>query len=171
MATKNRFPLLVLLAACLALGVVVLGGYVRLSQAGLGCPDWPGCYGHLSVPQQIDGGTGFHRQLEPAKAWKEMIHRYFAGTLGLLIGGIAIVAWRRRREYGQAVALPLALVALVIFQALLGMWTVTWLLKPLVVTSHLLGGMTTLALLMWLALRQGALLDPVEEPGPWRKWA
>ncbi|MFA9459336.1 COX15/CtaA family protein [Thiohalorhabdus sp. Cl-TMA] len=171
MARETRFALLTLGTAVLAFAVVVLGGYVRLSNAGLGCPDWPGCYGHLKVPESLAGTSGFERPLETGKAWKEMVHRYFAGALGLTIAGLGFIAWRRRQEDGQAVALPLMLVALVIFQALLGMWTVTWLLKPLVVTAHLLGGMATLGLLVWLALRQGHLLRPVAEPGPWRTWA
>jgi cytochrome c oxidase assembly protein subunit 15 len=146
-----------LTAALLALVVVVLGAYVRLSHAGLGCPDWPGCYGHYDVPQTADevaqANMAYpHRPLETAKAWKEMVHRYFAGTLGVLILTIAILAWAKRARDAR-VGLPTTLVALVIFQALLGMWTVTLLLKPLVVSAHLLGGMTTLALLWWLMLR------------------
>lgn len=133
--------------------VVVLGAYVRLSDAGLGCPDWPGCYGHLTVPSAEEhlaaAAANFpDRPVEHAKAWKEMIHRYLASTLGLLIAGLALLSFRAdcpRR-------LPRVLLALVIFQGLLGMWTVTWLLKPLAVTAHLLGGMTTLALLCWLWL-------------------
>lgn len=157
-ARRWSFSRLAWLASALALGVVVLGAWVRLSHAGLGCPDWPGCYGHLDVPEAphlIDAANAAwpDRPVEPAKAWKEMIHRYAAGTLGLLILAVAVSAWRRRAEPGQALALPLALVGLVLFQALLGMWTVTLLLKPLVVLAHLLGGLTTLALLFWLALR------------------
>jgi cytochrome c oxidase assembly protein subunit 15 len=167
-----RFHHLAFGAAVLALVVVVLGAYVRLSDAGLGCPDWPGCYGELAVPDGAGAAAGFDRPLEPAKAWKEMVHRYFAGALGLLIAALGAWAWARRRRPGQQVALPLALVALVAFQALLGMWTVTWLLKPLVVTAHLLGGLATLALLVWVGLRQAGYL-PVEEAGirPWRPWA
>ena len=86
-----------------------------------------------------------------------MIHRYLASALGLAILALAFLAWRRRRRPGQLVLVPFALVALVIFQGMLGMWTVTLLLKPIVVTAHLLGGITTLALLWWLCLRQGRL--------------
>ncbi|KPV41402.1 cytochrome B [Thiohalorhabdus denitrificans] len=171
MIARSRYALLALLAAVLAFAVVVLGGYVRLSNAGLGCPDWPGCYGQLGVPEAVGPGSGYERPLEAGKAWKEMIHRYFAGALGMVIAALGLLAWRRRHEPGQAVALPVGLVGLVVFQALLGMWTVTWLLKPLVVTAHLLGGMATLALLVWLALRQGGVPAPVEASGPWRKWA
>lgn len=143
-------------ALILSFVVVVLGAYVRLSNAGLGCPDWPGCYGRLlDIPDRIDqiaeaDAAYPHRPIEPAKAWKEMIHRYFAGTLGLLILALATLAWRNRRRPEQPVVLPSALLGLIIFQSLLGMWTVTWQLKPLVVMAHLLGGLTTLSLLAWL---------------------
>ena len=147
-------------ALVLTFVVVVLGAYVRLSDAGLGCPDWPGCYGHLDVPDKVEqiaaaNAVYPHRPVEPDKAWKEMIHRYFAGALGVLVLALAVVSWYRRREPGQPVSLPLALLGLVVFQALLGMWTVTWQLKPVVVMAHLLGGLATLSLLAWLVLRQG----------------
>jgi len=151
---------LLLLAALLAFGVITLGAYVRLSDAGLGCPDWPGCYGHLlGVPAAADEHAAAlaafpERPVETHKAWKEMVHRYFAGSLGLLILLIAGLAWRHRRRLRQSPALPTVLVGVVGIQALLGMWTVTLLLKPVIVTAHLLGGMSTLALLLWLLLRQ-----------------
>ena len=140
-------------ALLLCLVVVVFGAYVRLSDAGLGCPDWPGCYGHLTVPTEAEhverAQQNFpERPVEHAKAWKEMTHRYLASTLGLLILGLALLSFRA----GAPRILPRVLLLLVIFQGLLGMWTVTWLLKPLAVTAHLLGGMTTLALLFWLWL-------------------
>lgn len=161
----SLFYRLTVFTTLLTLVLVMLGAYVRLSDAGLGCPDWPGCYGQLlGVPE-----TGHHisaaneaypeRPVEAHKAWKEMAHRYVAAALGLLILALAIMAWRRRHEPGQPVVLPLALLGLVIFQALLGMWTVTLLLKPLVVTAHLLGGMATLALMFWLLLRSGGHLQ------------
>jgi len=161
--SSPAFHRLALVATVLALCVLVLGAYVRLSHAGLGCPDWPGCYGLLSVPQTetaiAQASEAYpERPVNAAKAWKEMIHRYFAGTLGLLVLGLAVLAWRHRDLSGQPVALPGFLLVLVIFQALLGMWTVTLLLKPAVVTSHLLGGMATLALLLWLTLRTGTSL-------------
>jgi heme a synthase len=144
------------LAACLALVVIVLGAWVRLSAAGLGCPDWPGCYGHLTVEsaaRNLDSiSSAFpERPFEYSKAHKEMVHRYFASTLGLLILILAAIAIANRKDSRQPVALPIALVGLVIFQGLLGMWTVTLLLKPLIVVLHLLGGLATLALLTWLA--------------------
>lgn len=149
---------LVLVALVLTAIVVVLGAYVRLSDAGLGCPDWPGCYGQLS-PHHAAGEIAQAEALAPHgpvslhKAWKEMVHRYLAGSLGMLILCIAAVAWCRRQEPGGSLPVALLLVAVVIVQGLLGKWTVTLLLKPAIVTGHLLGGMTTLALLAWLGLR------------------
>ena len=148
-------PLLIV-ATILALGVISLGAYVRLSDAGLGCPDWPGCYGHLigvpDAPHEMAAAEQrFPDQpVETAKAWKEMVHRYLAGILGLLIAAIAFLSWRHRHAMMQSPALPTALLGVVAFQAALGMWTVTLLLKPAIVTAHLLGGMATLALLLWL---------------------
>jgi cytochrome c oxidase assembly protein subunit 15 len=150
---------LILAALILAFGVVSLGAYVRLSDAGLGCPDWPGCYGKLS-PHHATEAIDAELTVRPdgpvshAKAWKEMVHRYFAGTLGLLVLCIAVLGWRWRRETRGGPGLPLLLLGLVVLQALLGMWTVTQLLKPLVVSSHLLGGMATVSLLLWLWLRE-----------------
>jgi cytochrome c oxidase assembly protein subunit 15 len=155
------FHRLTWIALSLTLVVVLLGAYVRLSGAGLGCPDWPGCYGRLldlpdEARQIAEANAAYpHRPVEPAKAWKEMIHRYCAGLLGVLVLTLAALAWRNRRDPAQPLALPLALLGLIIFQSLLGMWTVTWQLKPVVVMGHLLGGLATLGLLAWLVLRQG----------------
>jgi cytochrome c oxidase assembly protein subunit 15 len=150
---------LILAALVLTLGVVSLGAYVRLSDAGLGCPDWPGCYGALTPHHAADAINAELAErpdgpVSHAKAWKEMVHRYAAGTLGLLVLGIALLGWHGRRERGGGPGLPLLLLGLIVFQALLGMWTVTQLLKPLVVSAHLLGGMATLSLLLWLWLRE-----------------
>jgi len=140
-------------AVLLALIVVVLGAYTRLSDAGLGCPDWPGCYGHIGVPEQLTDSK-FERPLEQGKAWKEMIHRYVAGTLGLVILlALALVVRRKPHNYQSAI-LPIILVLTVTFQALLGMWTVTMLLSPVIVSAHLIGGFTTLSLIWWLLLNQ-----------------
>ena len=178
--TRSSFVRLSLFVSLFALGVVMLGAYVRLSDAGLGCPDWPGCYGQLvapSSPHELDAaGAGYSRPLDTAKAWKEMVHRYFAGTLGLLILAIAVAAWwRRRRDPDQRLGVPLILLGLVIFQALLGMWTVTLQVKPAIVTAHLLGGVLTVSLLWWLTLRQadwGASSPPgaLQRLRPW-VWA
>jgi cytochrome c oxidase assembly protein subunit 15 len=132
------------LAACaLCLLVVILGAYVRLSDAGLGCPDWPGCYGHFT-PQDAVPDLG--------KAWREMLHRYAAGSVGFLIVCLTAMALVWRRERIVPLALVLALLAIVVLQGALGMLTVTWQLTPLIVTLHLLFGLTTLSVLWWLVL-------------------
>jgi heme a synthase len=136
--------------------VVVVGAYVRLTAAGLGCPDWPGCYGQLTP----GGAERSHsaqaayasRPLEVGKAWREMIHRYAVGTLSLIIVTLAALALSARRQSPVSVPFALTLLATLVVQALLGMLTVTWQLNPLIVTLHLLFGMTTLALLWWLVL-------------------
>jgi cytochrome c oxidase assembly protein subunit 15 len=154
----QRYWLFALIATVLAVNVVMIGAYTRLKDAGLGCPDWPGCYGQLTVPQTPDAlakaRVAFPQlKIEPHKAWPEMIHRYFAGTLGMFILSLAI--WsviRKRHDRSAPVLVPIFLVGMVIFQAALGMWTVTWQLLPQVVMGHLLGGMTIAALLWWLTL-------------------
>ena len=156
--SSSMFRTTALLSCALALVVVGLGAYVRLSDAGLGCPDWPGCYGHLlGVPesaQEVEqANSAFpERAVEADKAWKEMAHRYLAGVLGILIAFLAIMALRNSKDPGQPVAMPIFLVGLVIFQSLLGMWTVTLLLKPVIVMLHLLGGLAVLSLLWWVYL-------------------
>lgn len=171
MNLRQSFRLVATLGACLALVVIVLGAWVRLSAAGLGCPDWPGCYGHLSAAHAAENLDAIaanypERPFEYAKAHKEMVHRYFASTLGLLILGLAGIAIANRRDPHQPVALPIALVALVIFQGLLGMWTVTLLLKPLIVVMHLLGGLATLALLVWLATQSAREAEHADAAQP-----
>jgi heme a synthase len=151
------FRRLALAGVVLAFGVVVLGAYVRLNAAGLGCPDWPGCYGHLTAGDaaaNVDAANEAfpHRPFEYHKAIKEMVHRYFASSLGLLILVLAGLAIANRKDPQQPLVLPIVLVGLVILQGLLGMWTVTLLLKPLIVVLHLIGGLATLSLLAWLAL-------------------
>lgn len=163
---RGAHPLPWLLAAMLALTVVILGAYTRLSDAGLGCPDWPGCYGQLAVPASPDAlaraNDAFaHRPVEPAKAWKEMVHRYAASLLGLVVLGLAVSAWRR----GSGRVLATATVLLVAFQAALGMWTVTLLLKPVVVMSHLLGGFSVLSLL-WLGYLNTRSFVPERRAAP-----
>jgi len=195
---------LALFAAVFALGLVMFGAFVRLSNAGLSCPDWPTCYGQVTWPQHAQAvahaDAAFpDRPYEAHKAWREQVHRFLAGTLGVLVLLLALIAgWRRRGTLlavvggavfaalgvglymrGEhvwssalaacAIALPLfaairlqrpgawkicvLALAVIIFQAMLGMWTVTLLLKPVVVMGHLLGGMATFALLAYAALR------------------
>ena len=153
MKTGTSFLRLARLGTLLALLVVVIGAWVRLTDAGLGCPDWPGCYGQLIVTESTpEAAEAFpQRPLDVGKAWREMIHRYLATGLGLLCLIMAGLAWFNRRDPSQPTRLPYVLLAVVIFQGLLGMWTVTLLLKPVIVLAHLLGGLTTLGLLFWLA--------------------
>ncbi|MFC3122583.1 COX15/CtaA family protein [Agaribacter flavus] len=158
---------LALFSIFLAFVVIVLGAYTRLTDAGLGCPDWPGCYGKLLVPQAADqieaANHAFpERPFEAEKAWNEMIHRYFAAALGFFILLIFFAALIRRfRGKTGPFFLPFLLLLMVIFQGLLGMWTVTLNLLPVVVMGHLLGGFTVLSLLFLLYLR----LTPYRIPG------
>ncbi|MEJ7746538.1 MAG: COX15/CtaA family protein [Luteimonas sp.] len=190
------------LAVALALGVIVFGAFVRLSNAGLSCPDWPTCYGRAAWPaasDTVDHAATAIRPVETHKAWREQLHRMLAGALGVLVLALALIAARKRRMGiaqilvasglialaiplymrgqhaaamalaigGEAILLLAALrwnnqdlsragaitLAVIVLQALLGMWTVTWLLKPVVVMAHLLGGLLTFALLVWIAWR------------------
>ncbi|MFI4937510.1 MAG: heme A synthase [Candidatus Berkiellales bacterium] len=143
------------LTIALALSVIMLGAYTRLTDAGLGCPDWPGCYGQFLAPNTSQAiakaNTDFPAlPVEVKKAQTEMTHRYFAESLGFFIILFAAIAHLKRRTLPLPRWLGPTLVLLVLFQGLLGMWTVTLRLLPLVVVGHLLGGFCTLALL-WLA--------------------
>lgn len=154
----NFYKRLTLFATLLALIVVSFGAYTRLTDSGLGCPDWPGCYGTLTVPESIDQiekaqAVYPDSPVEVEKAWIEMIHRYIAGILGVMILVIAFMSIRLRDQINYSLKWPFFLLGLVIFQAALGMWTVTLLLKPAVVSSHLLGGMTVLGILTFLMHR------------------
>jgi len=202
-AVHKHFHRLAWLAVALALGVIVFGAFVRLSNAGLSCPDWPTCYGRATWPGATHEASGHAasaiRPFETDKAWREQVHRMIAGLLGVLVLSLALLAARKRtRGVTQvigaallvAIAIPLYMkgqhvaasvlalagellllvaawrwsnsdlsrvavitLAVIVFQALLGMWTVTWLLKPIVVMGHLLGGLTTFSLLAWMAWR------------------
>lgn len=156
---------LALVSIALALVVIILGAWTRLVDAGLGCPDWPGCYGFFGIPSSEQSialaETRFpDAPVEVDKAWPEMVHRYFAGGLGLLILAIAVQAWRRRTLPDQPLRLPLLLLVVVVTQATFGAWTVTLKLWPQVVTAHLLGGFLTLSLLWLLVLRTGWMTEP-----------
>ncbi|RUO33917.1 COX15/CtaA family protein [Aliidiomarina soli] len=148
--------------------VIVLGAFTRLTDAGLGCPDWPGCYGFLSVPhseaRQTVAVEAFpDAPLDTQKAWHEMIHRYAAGTLGFLVLAIAVVAIRRKLQASQSskpMKLPIILLVLICFQAALGMWTVTMMLQPVIVMLHLLGGFATFSLLYLLYQRENDFRIP-----------
>ena len=167
----NWYKKLVLISVILTLCVVVFGAYVRLTDAGLGCPDWPGCYGTLTVPESIESIENAQQAfpespVETDKAWIEMIHRYLAGILGIIIFIVAFLSYKNRDEIKVPLIIPFFLVGLLCFQAALGMWTVTMLLKPAIVSLHLMGGMTILGLLTFIAHRHWgsvnhtAVLDP-----------
>ena len=202
-AVYRHFHRIAWLAVALATCVIVFGAFVRLSDAGLSCPDWPTCYGKAAWPthaEQVAGHVATDiRPVDPSKAWREQFHRMIAGLLGVLVLTLALLATRKRphgwvhvitASVAVAIAIPLYMrgmhmaasalagtgelllligvirwsntdlarvgtltLAVIIVQALLGMWTVTWLLKPLVVMAHLLGGLLTFSLLVWLAWR------------------
>ena len=202
-ALYRHFHRIAWLAVALATCVIVFGAFVRLSDAGLSCPDWPTCYGKAAWPthaEQVAGHAAVGiRAVDPSRAWREQFHRMIAGLLGVLVLALALLATRRRPQgwlqvigasLAVAVAIPLYMagqhvaasvlaiiaelvllfaalrwsnvdlartatltLAVIIVQALLGMWTVTWLLKPVVVMAHLLGGLLTFSLLAWLAWR------------------
>lgn len=169
--TPRALLILSVFSLLLASVVVALGAYVRLSDAGLGCPDWPGCYGRLFVSADLEANppsAAASRPFDAAKAKKEMAHRYAAGVLGVALFLLAALAWRLRHPQRMAAYI---LAALALFQSLLGMWTVTELLKPAIVVAHLLGGMAILAALYWLVFRQlfprPARAAPAPAPARW----
>lgn len=152
------FRKLTLVCALLALLVIVLGAYVRLSDAGLGCPDWPGCYGKVLVSDSLQfrdqAATEFPANpLDTGKAWKEMSHRYLAGALGILVLALLPLAWRLNQQRATAIVWSIVLLFLVVAQAALGMWTVHLKVMPLMVTLHLLLGFVTLWAISWTYLR------------------
>jgi cytochrome c oxidase assembly protein subunit 15 len=216
----RHFHRIAWLAVALTLGVIVFGAFVRLSDAGLSCPDWPTCYGRATWPQAAqdvsDHVASAIRPFENHKAWREQVHRHLAATLGVLVLVLALLAVRRRRHgvalvlgasalvgvaipmYMQGLVLPALCVAAlgeglllaaalrwsnvdlarvgtlalatVIFQALLGKWTVTMLLKPVIVMGHLLGGMLTFSLLTWMAWRATHLPIVLADAAVLRRW-
>ncbi len=153
-----------LLALGLVVVVVVLGAFTRLVDAGLGCPDWPGCYGHLLWPNDSAEISAAEQAwpdtpVDLSKTWPEMVHRYFAGALLVVVLALTIAAWRGPAAATGASASPRKLTAvllvLIVCQAAFGAWTVTLKLWPQVVTAHLLGGFATFSLLWALYLHQG----------------
>lgn len=147
MVNKTFLCRLALFASFFALGVIAIGAFTRLIDAGLGCPDWPGCYGHMVAPASN------------AKAWAEMVHRYFVGALSLFIMLIiaTIFTQRNYRTRGNCM-LAIALALLLVYQILLGQWTVTLKLLPVIVSQHLLGGFFILSVLWLLYLNNNTAL-------------
>ncbi len=216
----RHFHRIAWLAVALTFSVIVFGAFVRLSDAGLSCPDWPTCYGRATWPQAAqdvsDHAATAIRPFETHKAWREQVHRHLAATLGVLVLVLALLAARRRRHgiaqvlsasalvaaaiplymqghivpalsvaaLGEGLLLVAALrwsnvdmaragaltLAVVIFQALLGKWTVTMLLKPVIVMGHLLGGMLTFSLLVWMAWRATHLPIVLADAAALRRW-
>lgn len=159
LARRKRYRRLVFLTWFLTLDLIMFGAFVRLTDSGLGCPDWPGCYGKFSPV----GALSDIRAAEQAmpygpvtlpKAWIEMVHRYVGALLGLMIIGFTYMAWRWRDVIGRSPALPTFTLFAVCLQGAFGAWTVTMKLMPMIVTAHLLGGMGLLALMTWLAARE-----------------
>lgn len=158
----NKYRKLVWITAFLTFDLIVFGGFTRLTDSGLGCPDWPGCYGmanpflaHAQVSAaQAAMPTG---PVTVGKAWIEMVHRYLAMGIGVLLLSLMVQSWRNWRKHrlpAYAPALPTALVLFVGLQGAFGAWTVTMKLQPVIVTTHLLLGMGLLALVTWLGCRQ-----------------
>ena len=160
----DKFRKLAWVTAFLTLDLIMFGSFTRLTDSGLGCPDWPGCYGHsnpLSANEPIRAAETAlpSGPVTMTKAWIEMVHRYFAMGVGLLIIILTVQAWvRRKRERGRSAWLATAALAWVFAQGAFGAWTVTMKLQPIIVTTHLLGGVGLLALLVWMALREGGVV-------------
>lgn len=154
----SHIRMLYLIITFFALFVVMLGAYTRLTDSGLGCPDWPGCYGKITVSHaqsDVLAANKLYPQnpLDHDKAWPEMIHRYFAGTLGFLIIALSLFRLNRmKKQIEDLSVVPILLILLVLMQALLGKWTVTWALHPLAVMPHLLGGISIASMLFWQLL-------------------
>ena len=172
----NKFRKLVWVTTFLTLDLVMFGGFTRLTDSGLGCPDWPGCYG-TSSPFIAHAAIAAANQAMPAgpvsmtKAWIEMVHRYFAMAIGVLIVAQMLIAWvarLRRRPLHVSPWWPTSLLLLILVQGVFGAWTVTLKLQPVIVTTHLLLGLALLGMLGWLAARQTPLPACEPEAAHWR---
>lgn len=177
--TENSLAIkIAMFATLLAFVVIMLGAYTRLKDAGLGCPDWPGCYGQVIVPDNAhrlaEAQAAFPGQVvQEHKAWLEMIHRYAVGGLVLTIAALSIAIFRKRNLPNQPIGLLLCIIGLVVFQALLGKWTVTMQLLPQVVMSHLVGGISIFVLLGLTTLRLGQYFKrtPMGNAAAYKPWA
>ncbi|SAI66324.1 cytochrome oxidase assembly protein [Bordetella ansorpii] len=172
---KLRYRKLVFFTWFLTLDLIMFGAFVRLTDSGLGCPDWPGCYASVTpigAMHHIDAAS----QAMPfgpvtlSKAWIEMIHRYVGATLGLLIIAIVVMAWRHRARLGRSPLLATVTLVAVCVQGAFGAWTVTHKLMPAVVTSHLVLGLLLLSLMTWLAAREQPHLALSAAAARWRPW-
>lgn len=161
---KNKYRKLAWVTLFLTFDLIMFGAFTRLTDSGLGCPDWPGCYGQSNpflAHEQISAAqaampTG---PVTVAKAWIEMIHRYLAMTVGVLIIGLVVIAWRgwiksARQDMKFSPWAPMVLLVLVCVQGAFGAWTVTMKLQPVIVTIHLLLALVLLSMLTWLCARQ-----------------
>ncbi len=170
----NKYRKLVWVTLFLTFDLIMFGAFTRLTDSGLGCPDWPGCYGH-SNPLQAHAHISAAQEAMPdgpvtvMKAWIEMTHRYFAMGVGVLIISLMVIAWMRWLKAGNSASgkksrqeskfspwFPTVLFLFVCLQGAFGAWTVTQKLQPVIVTTHLLLGLTLLAMLTWLGARQSA---------------
>jgi len=172
----NKYRKLAWTIAFFTFDLIVFGGFTRLTDSGLGCPDWPGCYGeanpflaheHIAAAEALMP-TG---PVTKVKAWIEMIHRFLAMGIGFLIIGLMVASWlewRRARAQGtrpaHGPALPTVLFLWVCVQGAFGAWTVTLKLQPVIVTMHLLLGLTLLALAVWLGGREDYARSPIPAP-------
>ncbi|WP_305821037.1 COX15/CtaA family protein [Massilia brevitalea] len=169
----NKYRKLVWVMAFLTFDLIVFGGFTRLTDSGLGCPDWPGCYGAANpfiAHEQIAAAEALMPTgpVTKVKAWIEMIHRYLAMGIGVLIMALmfqSIRQWRKTKLDAFKPAMPVALFLFVCVQGAFGAWTVTLKLQPVIVTIHLLLGMALLAMLVWLGGREDYLMKP---PAPSR---
>ncbi|ATJ87359.1 COX15/CtaA family protein [Ralstonia solanacearum] len=158
---RNKYRKLVWITAFLTLDLIMFGSFTRLTDSGLGCPDWPGCYG-TSNPFHASDDIHAAQAAMPSgpvtwmKAWIEMTHRYFALALGVLIITLVVLAWVKRRELKQSPWYATAVLGLVCLQGAFGAWTVTLKLQPAIVVTHLLLGMSLLAALIWLGCKNDA---------------
>ena len=156
---RARYRRIVFLTWFLTLDLIMFGAFVRLTDSGLGCPDWPGCYGNVTPIGALQNINEAAKAMPEGpvtlpKAWIEMVHRYVGATLGFLIIITCWMAWRHRARFGQSPALAFVALIAVCVQGAFGAWTVTHQLMPVVVTGHLLGGVILLALMTWLAARE-----------------
>lgn len=173
---RARYSKLVFITLFLTFDLIMFGAFVRLTDSGLGCPDWPGCYSSFT-PVGAMSEIRAAAEVMPfgpvtvSKAWIEMIHRYIGAILGLLIIGLMYLAWRYRRWLQQSPWLATALFVAVCLQGAFGAWTVTMKLMPIIVTTHLLGGMALLAMLTWLGARVKAHEPVRASAGRWLPFA